>query len=684
MQTKLAFLAGVMCIAACGKKDGPTQNETPVLTTITVSLTTATIRGGETAVATATGADQKGAPIETGTITWSTASSAVASVTFSGLVTGVGQGQTQVIAAVGGKQGQAQITVEVPVAAVVVTPATSSISAGGAGQLAATLRDAASNVLTGRTVTWSSSNVAVATVSPSGLVTGVSAGGPITITATSEGKSAVAQVTVTPPPVATVTVTPSPATVAAGEATQLAATLRDASNTVLTARTVTWSTSNAAIATVSSSGLVTGIAALGPVSITASSEGKSGSAAVTVLPPPVRSVSVALSNPILTVGQSSQATATLRDINGNELVGRAVTWSSANPAVASVTQTGLVTGVAAGGPVSISASSEGSAGSASVTVLPFNGVTSVTVTPTSETLRGSTPGFGWTRQLQWIVNGSSGIGQAVTFLSLNTFVAKVSAAGVVTAGAEGVTQIQVTSVADPSKFGTFDVTVVDGCTQKMPVALGYTMTFTLMCSSGADRYSYTAPTSTWVQLVANVSAFPSGSCSTFLIPFEYVVGNTSTARGYSRICSVLAGTWAYVRAGPNRFHIQKGNIFATSYSYTGASISMVPALPQCTAFSTDYGVTFSVDLTVTCTSHRALLATRNGSVGITSSSAVMAITIELVNGSNNTVVATATSSGPGASASVSLASVTTSDVLDIRIKPAVAGGSGAVSVTVNP
>ena len=115
-------------------------------------------------------------------------------------------------------------------------------------------------VLSGRAVTWSSSNVALATVSPIGLVTGVSVGGPVTITATSEGKSGAAQVSVTPAPVATITLDRSSATVAIGEATQLTATLRDASNTVIVGRVVTWSTDNSAVATVSASGLVTGVA----------------------------------------------------------------------------------------------------------------------------------------------------------------------------------------------------------------------------------------------------------------------------------------------------------------------------------------------------------------------------------------------------------------------------------------
>ena len=88
-----------------------------------------------------------------------------------------------------------------PVATVAVSPASASIGVAGTQQLTATLRDAGGNVLTGRTVTWASTNTLVATVSGSGLVSGLLAGS-VTITATSEGQNGPATITVTalPPP----------------------------------------------------------------------------------------------------------------------------------------------------------------------------------------------------------------------------------------------------------------------------------------------------------------------------------------------------------------------------------------------------------------------------------------------------------------------------------------------------
>src|SRR5207249_2297905 len=135
-----------------------------------------------------------------------------------------------------------------PVASVSVTPATATIGVGQTAQYAAITRDAFGNPLAGRAVTWASSNTAVATVSGSGLVTGVTAGS-ATITATSEGQGGTATITVSTVPVASVTVSPATASVQAGQTVQLAATPKDANGNPLSGRTVTWASSNSAVAT---------------------------------------------------------------------------------------------------------------------------------------------------------------------------------------------------------------------------------------------------------------------------------------------------------------------------------------------------------------------------------------------------------------------------------------------------
>jgi alpha-tubulin suppressor-like RCC1 family protein len=173
------------------------------------------------------------------------------------------------------------------VASVLVTPAVNTVLVGSSTQLAAVARDSVNNTLTGRTITWSSSAVQVATVSANGLVTGVGEGA-VTITATSEGKTANATVNVSRPaqaqaPVATISIGAKADTIEAWDVVALQAVTRDSINQVLTGRPVQWTSSNAAVAMIdANTGVLTGVNR-GTVTITATSEGKSASVSQVVV-----------------------------------------------------------------------------------------------------------------------------------------------------------------------------------------------------------------------------------------------------------------------------------------------------------------------------------------------------------------------------------------------------------------
>ena len=173
------------------------------------------------------------------------------------------------------------------VTSVTVTPPSASIAVGATTALMATVKDQQGNVMTGQSMSWSSSSAA-ATVSTNGVVTGVAAGS-ATVTAASSGVSGTASITViaAPPPtpvVTTVTVAPASASVAVGATVGLTATVKDQQGNVMTGQSVSWS-SNGAAATVGSSGVVTGVSA-GSATITATSAGKSGTSNITVTAPP--------------------------------------------------------------------------------------------------------------------------------------------------------------------------------------------------------------------------------------------------------------------------------------------------------------------------------------------------------------------------------------------------------------
>lgn len=195
----LYVLAGA--IAGCGGSADKTSAPPPsVLTTLALSLSSSSIVVGQTASASLSGRDQFGASIGIGGVVWSSSNSGIASVSTAGVVMAVAPGQAQVIATVGIKSVSADITViPPPVASVAVTPGSASVAVGSTQQLTAATLDGSGNPLTGRAVAWASSDETKAKVSTSGLVTAV-APGAVTVSASSEGKSGVANLTILPPP----------------------------------------------------------------------------------------------------------------------------------------------------------------------------------------------------------------------------------------------------------------------------------------------------------------------------------------------------------------------------------------------------------------------------------------------------------------------------------------------------
>ncbi|HEV2750216.1 MAG TPA: Ig-like domain-containing protein, partial [Gemmatimonadales bacterium] len=273
---------------------------------VSMAPSSATIVVGATVQLQTTLTDSGGNVLTGRTITWASNNGSVATVNGTGLVTAAGPGSATITATSEGQSASASIAVSsVPVASVTVSPATVSLQSGQTAQLTATTRDANGNMLSGRVVTWSSSNTAVATVNGNGLVTAGATSGSATITATSEGQSGTATASVTFVPVASVTVAPASASLQVGQTTQLTATPKDANGNPLTGRVVTWSSNNTTVATVSGSGLVTAKAA-GSATITATSEGQSGTSSITVTQAPVATVTVNPSSAMVQPGQTLQ------------------------------------------------------------------------------------------------------------------------------------------------------------------------------------------------------------------------------------------------------------------------------------------------------------------------------------------------------------------------------------------
>ena len=280
----------------------------------------------------------------------------------------------------GAFSGSLTVTAVVLVTSVTVDPTSATIDPGTTTTLTATVAPA--NATTSD-VTWTSSNPAVATVDATGLVSGVAAGTAV-ITATAHDGSQVSgsstiTVTAAPIPVTSITVSPAATSIEAGTTDTLTATVAPANATT---PGVTWTSSDPTVATVDTTGLVTGITA-GTVVITATAtdgSGVTGTAHVTVTPPivppiPVTSITINLSTATIDAGTTAALTATVLPTNATSPT---VTWTSSDPTVATVGTNGLVTALTAGTTVITATATDGSGVTSSVdiTVTPAQPVAS--------------------------------------------------------------------------------------------------------------------------------------------------------------------------------------------------------------------------------------------------------------------------------------------------------------------
>ena len=315
--------------------------------------------------------DASGNRVTGRSIAWTSLKPTVAAVDASGLVTGVAVGAAAITARVDDATATTLMFVQPAVTSVLLLPPTNSIAVGGSKTLTVVASDKDGQSVGGRLIAYSSSNPSIATVNASGAVVAIAVG-TATITAQSviDNVAGTATVSVVPVAVTNISITPAGSqTVFQGLTVQLSATTRDGNGTILTGRPVNWTTSNSAIATVSGSGLVTGVS-LGSAQITAESEGVTSSVQVGVAPRPVASVALTPNPGSVKQGSALQMSLDLRDANGNQLntVGRTLTWDSSNKPVATVSD-GVVVGVSQG-TATISVTVDGRSASAVVTVTP--------------------------------------------------------------------------------------------------------------------------------------------------------------------------------------------------------------------------------------------------------------------------------------------------------------------------
>jgi trimeric autotransporter adhesin len=147
----------------------------PPVARVAIAPPAVTLDRGGSSTLTASAFDDGGAPITGRSVTWASGNTNVATVDAGGTVTALGPGTADITATIGGVAGHATVTVlapPAPVASVTIAPKQITIESGQTTQLTATVRDKEGNVLTGRTITWTTTNQLVVNVDGNGNITG--------------------------------------------------------------------------------------------------------------------------------------------------------------------------------------------------------------------------------------------------------------------------------------------------------------------------------------------------------------------------------------------------------------------------------------------------------------------------------------------------------------------------------
>ncbi|MBO7585109.1 MAG: Ig-like domain-containing protein [Bacteroidales bacterium] len=360
------------------------------------------------------------------TVTWSSSDERIATVK-DGVVTGVAVGLATITATAGDKSATCAVTVSeayIPVTEISLDKDKLEMTEGDTETLTATVKP---DDATDKTVTWSSSDENIATV-VDGKVTAVKEG-TVTIAAKAGDKTATCAVVVNKKviPVTKVTLDRTSLSLAPGETAELKATVEpdDATD-----KTVTWTSSDEAIATVVD-GVVTAVTE-GDVVITATAGDESATCDVTVSEPyiPVEELILDKTSLEIIKGDTEIITATVKPDDATE---KKVEWSSADETIATVDKNGKVTGTG-GGVTTVTASIGDLEATCTVTVtVP---VESITLDKTSLTMK-----VGETATLKATVKPDDATDKTVTWSSADKSIATVDKTGKVTAVKEGETVI---------------------------------------------------------------------------------------------------------------------------------------------------------------------------------------------------------------------------------------------------
>jgi len=316
---------------------------------------------------------------------------------------------------------------------VTITPPDIQVPVNGTLAIVATAFDCDGNSIAGKKINFSSSDAAVVNITEAGQIVGIKVG-TAKIRAVANGKTGEANVTVTPERVQTVTLAPATLTLRRNQQQQMTATAKNVQGNVISGITFQWASSNSSLGSVDANGKVTAIAP-GTINITATADGQVGTSLITITEVPIGSCTLTPATQKVFVSNQVQPTLALKDTAGNVLstTGRFMNWTSDNDIIATVSNTGVVTGRKAGTAKITAADQQNSAINCNTNVEVVDPrIFSAKITPVGALLRLGVP-----RQYVVALTDSNGLaipltGRTVTWKNVTPALASVTTGGLVT------------------------------------------------------------------------------------------------------------------------------------------------------------------------------------------------------------------------------------------------------------
>ena len=417
---------------------------------------------------------------------------------------------------------------------VTIAPRDLTVPVNATTTVIGTAFDCDGNSIRGKTIKFSGTNPTVASVTDAGVIVGLTVGTAV-ITASANGKTADANVTVTPEKVSTVTVTPTTRTLRRSNSLQMSALGKNNQGVVINGITFQWASSNSSLASVDNTGRVLALAP-GTVTISATSDGQTGTSLLTITEVPIGSCTLTPTTQKITVSGQAAPALVLRDTAGNVLsqTGRAITWTSDNNLVATVSPTGVITAVKAGTAVVTAADQTNPAISCTTNVeVVLARIVSANISPVGAGLR-----LGAQRQYTVALLDSnsqaiSPVGRTITWRNPTPGVAIVSTTGLVTPTATGTGRVAVLAegVVDTATFTVTRIPVVkvELSPLQRTVAEGGTAQFTAVVTDSANNVVTDRPIEWQTSDILKGQVSTTGLVSTFA-PGQITVTAISESR----------------------------------------------------------------------------------------------------------------------------------------------------------